>query len=170
MCEPVSIIGSLVSAGAAGAGTVAQANAAGRAGKAEAAQAAANAGYAYEAELGALRKGERDAATVKTAGSQIRAKAKVGFAKSGVDVQSGTALDAYSAVDRFSELDAETIRNNAAIDARGFRTQGLNYGQQAAATRAATDATVAGTIIGGVGSVFGGLASGYAATKRGAAK
>ena len=110
------------------------ATAAGQAGEAQAAQAEQK----TRAEVGAI---------------------KASSAASGVDVNSGSALDVQSSASELGELNAITIRGNAAKQAYGYETQGTSFQNQANLdTSQAADATTAGEI--GAGSTFlGGVGS-----------
>lgn len=48
-------------------------------------------------------------------------------AANGLDVNSGTPLDLQADTARMGELDALTIRNNAARNAYGYEVQGINF-------------------------------------------
>ncbi len=58
-----------------------------------------------------------------------------GQAASGVDVSSGSALDVKSSTQELGQVDALTIRSNAAREAYGYQVQGSNFGAQAEADR-----------------------------------
>lgn len=88
----------------------------------------------------ALAASNNEAATVKS-------KQKVGFAANGVDIGQGSAADVQTSTDYVRELNnsaitdaanqnAATIRDNAIKNAWGYRTQGVNYQETAAAQRA----------------------------------
>lgn len=61
------------------------------------------------------------------AGTESVAENKVALAGAGVDIQSGTALDILADTRAQSTLDVETIRNNAAREAWGHKTQAAQY-------------------------------------------
>ena len=63
-------------------------------------------------------------------------KQRAAFAANNIDSSSGTALDLISETAQFGEEDALAIRANAARDAWGFRTQGMNYRAQGTLARA----------------------------------
>lgn len=79
---------------------------------------------------------------------------------SGLDVNKGSNVDVRSSAAELGELDALTIRNNAARTAYGYQVQGLNYGAQASLNTAGSQsALTAGnlqaftSLAGGAGSV-----------------
>ena len=67
---------------------------------------------------------------------QMIGKQRAAFAANNIDSSSGTALDLISETAQFGEEDALAIRANAARDAWGFRTQGMNYRAQGTLARA----------------------------------
>ncbi len=110
---------------------------------------------------------------------QMIGKQRAAFAANNIDSSSGTALDLISETAQFGEEDALAIRANAARDAWGFRTQGMNYRAQGTLARAqarnqgtatllSTGAQMANTgynYFGGFGG--GGSAAPWSATKTG---
>jgi len=114
----------------------------------------------------ALAAGQQNAAT-----TSLRGAAKVGAIKtqqgaSGVDVNTGTAVDVQAGERQSAQLDTETVLNNAQRQAYGYRVQGVNYGAQAGldiaqagyAGQQASDATTAGFLKAG-GSLLSGAQS-----------
>ncbi|MFJ3117821.1 hypothetical protein ACIPI6_14900 [Pseudomonas protegens] len=92
-------------------------------GAATAAASEQNAAYANKAADDAIARGsfESDQQRLQTRaaiGSQ-----RAGFAANGVDVNSGSAANIQDDTAALGELDALTIRNNAAREAWGYRTQ-----------------------------------------------
>lgn len=72
---------------------------------------------------------------------------KAGFAGQGVDVNSGSALDVQADAAFLGELDALTIRTNAARDAQGFRDQAQNSRMGGTAARNQAYGQAAGTVL-----------------------
>lgn len=69
---------------------------------------------------------------------------------SGVDVNSGSAVDVRSSAASIGALDALTIRSNAARQAYGYETQGAEYEGEAAVDKSeASNANTSGLIKGG---------------------
>lgn len=96
--------------------------------------------------------------------SEQKTRAEVGAIKAasaagGVDVNSGSAVDVRSSAAELGELNAITIRSNAAKQAYGYETQATGSGNQATLdTLQGSNATTAGEI--GAGStLLGGLGS-----------
>jgi len=74
-------------------------------------------------------------------------------AASGVNPNTGSALDVRSSAAETGELDALTIRYNAQMQARDFQTQAASYGAQAGLYGASSDWAIANSILGGASSV-----------------
>lgn len=123
-------------------------------------QAAVSAGVArnnatmadYAAE-DAKRRGEQDALEVQRRAAAIKSSQRVGAAAHGLDLGYGTPADLQDQTDFFAQQDVNTVRNNAAREAWGYRTQGKNYRTQANATQSNGGLAVMGTLLGGAGQV-----------------
>lgn len=85
---------------------------------------------------------------------ELKTRAAVGAIKasqgaSGIDVNSGSALDTQKSQDVLGQLDALSIRSNAARQAYGYQNQAASYEGEAALDRSgASAATEAGNIAG----------------------
>ena len=96
--------------------------------------------------------------------ASLQTRAKVGGiianeAAGNIDVNSGSALDVRSSAQQLGELNAITIKSNAARQAYGYETQSSSEAaQQQLDTSSAANATTSGDIGAGA-SVFGGLGS-----------
>lgn len=93
---------------------------------------------------------------------QIVGAQRASFAAQGIDANTGSATDVQSDTARIGELDALTIRNNAAREAWGYQTTGFNERQQglltersAANTAAGIRASSYGTLLTGASEVYG---------------
>lgn len=102
---------------------------------------------------------------------------KAGQAASGIDVNSGSAVDVRSSADELGQLDALTVRSNAAREAYGYKVQASNFGAEAESDKfAASNDIIAGKEakeagdIAAVGSILGGInaAVGSASAQKGA--
>lgn len=105
--------------------------------------------------LEVMQQGQRQSGQARMAGSKAIAGQKVAFAANGVDSTSGTPLSLMADSRMMSELDATTLRNNAAREARGIQTQAGQLEKQAAATRRAGNWSLAGSLIGAAGQSAG---------------
>lgn len=150
----------------AAAGAVASAGAAVYSGNAQAAQAgyqaqvaANNATIAQQNATYALQAGaaKEQASRIKTAALVAQQKAIQGA--SGLDVNSGSDVDVRGSTNVLGELDALTIRNNAAREAYGYGTQGSNFTAQAGLDRAAASNDATSGYIGGASSLLSSASS-----------
>lgn len=165
MADPGTLIaaGSLVTglAGAATSAVGAESQA-----KATAAQATYQAQVAANNQIIANQNAEAAVAQgdVQAQNQSLQNAARVGGiiaaqGASGVDVNSGSNLDVQKSQREVGELDAQTIRYNAAQQARGFEEEAASAGGQAGLYNAeAAYAPVAGDI-GAAGSLLGGASS-----------
>lgn len=79
-------------------------------------------------------------------------------AGNGLDVSSGSPWRLQIDTAQLGELDASTIRNNAALAAYGYRVKGMNFGAEAdLASARATESSRAGAL-GAFSSIIGGSA------------
>jgi len=74
---------------------------------------------------------------------------RAALAAQGVDVNDGTAVDLQADSAMLGELDALTIRNNAAMEAFGFQRQASSFRNQGRAAVSEGAQNAAGTILGG---------------------
>lgn len=99
---------------------------------------------------GAMLAGQRLQAGRRNVGAQ-----RVAAAGSGVDANVGSAVDLQGEEAHFSALDAQTIRNNAAAQAWGIRTQS-GFDSLAAQNKAsAVKQQSYNTLLTGVGNTYG---------------
>jgi hypothetical protein len=113
--------------------------------------------YAREAEAS----GRRDTIPVRFRGAQIRGAQRAAYAQSGASVESGTAQSFYAHTEAMTEFDVNTVTNNAAREAFGFRTQGLEYLQRANQLDAAMKGNAQGAVLTGLGQGLAGAADLY---------
>lgn len=90
--------------------------------------ALANAATADFSAKDAVERGAADEATHRSQTKQLIGKQRVTLAAQGQDLTSGTGLDIQTDTARQSEIDALTIRANAAREAYGYKVQ--SYGSQ----------------------------------------
>jgi hypothetical protein len=154
-----SLAASAIGAGVGAMGAISSANAASASASYNAQVAAQNQQIATQNATLAGQAGEAQAAQ-----QQQKTRAEVGAIKtsqaaSNVDVNSGSALDVQSSAASLGELNAITIRTNAAREAYGYETQSTSFENQAQldAAQSASDMTAGEigaptTILGGLGS------------------
>lgn len=118
-----------------------------QAGEASAAANMQNAAISRAQAADSLKRGEfeADQQRIKTAGAVGTQRA--GFAGNGVDVNSGSAALVQDDTAALGELDALTIRNNAAREAWGYNIQADQYEQAAGnAKKSANNAIMGGLV------------------------
>lgn len=143
MCDPITIAAVTMAAGSAY-------NAYGQyqTGKYNAAVADENARLADISAEEAITLGEADVSRFRMNINQIRGRQRAAIGASNIEM-SGSALDISEDTAQIGELEIATIRNNAARDAYGFRTQGLNYRAQGRLDRFAGRTGAIGTLLTG---------------------
>lgn len=87
--------------------------------------------------------------------ANLRANQRTQAAASGIDINSGSALDLQNASISEGEFDAETIRFNAARAKWGYDSQANNMDAQAINARAIGRSARTNALIGGVADAFG---------------
>lgn len=102
----------------------------------------------------ALERGALDEQRFRQGVRVLIGSQRVGFAGQNVDVGSGSAVDVQADAAFLGELDALTIRNNAAREAWGFRVQAENARMGGSAAAMASRWGAASTIVGAGGSLF----------------
>lgn len=75
----------------------------------------------------ALRQGEQDAGRARMKGSEMVARQRVAFSNSGVDASVGTPAQVAASTSMWTELDAQTSRNNAMRKAFGYKQSARKY-------------------------------------------
>lgn len=84
---------------------------------------------------------------------------KANQAASGVDVNSGSALDVRSSAAETGQLNAITLKSNAIRQAYGFQTEATNDMAQASLDKSEAKSDMLGGIIGGATTFLGGVGS-----------
>lgn len=149
MCEPMTIAAIATAAGAAY-----SAHSQNQAGKYNAAVANENAKLAEGSAQDAIAQGEADVARYRTQIRALRGRQRAAIGSSNIEL-SGSPLDIMVDTATIGELDVQTIRNNAARNAYGFRTQGLNFRAQAKLDRYAGRTGAIGTLLTGGAQAYG---------------
>jgi hypothetical protein len=91
--------------------------------------------------------------------SLIEGAQRAALASQGGDINSGSPLDIVGDTARAGEFDAQTIRNNAAMHAYGFRVQAANAGAQSNLSSASAASTMANLPFGLGSSLLSGASS-----------
>lgn len=91
------------------------------------------------AELGAqsaLLQGKSEVAKLTAAAGQLKSRQKVALAANGIDLGVGNAAEIQASTDMMKEIDADTIKANAMRTAWGYRSNAMNFTNQARTARA----------------------------------
>ena len=123
----------------------------------------------------ALERGRETEKRQRMATSQLMGAQRASYAGQNVQLDDGSALEAASQAAYFGEIDALTVRNNAALEAWGYKQTALNSVIQGKMAYAQGVSNSIGTILGGGGqmmamSVQGGGSSGGSGSSGGGGK
>ena len=127
------------------------------------------------AELGAqsaLNQGQQQVGALTLKAGQLKSSQRVAMAANGIDLGVGNAAEIQASTDIMKEIDSNTLTSNAVRSAWGYRTQAVNYQNEAIMKRGAADGISPGgsafsSLLGSAGSVAG---SWYSLNKSGALK
>lgn len=96
-----------------------------------------NASVADAQAQDAIERGHEDESRYRSGVRDLIGSQRAGFAASGVDVGFGSSVDVQADAAFLGELDALTIRNNAAREAWGYNVQATDLRKRAEITRRA---------------------------------
>jgi hypothetical protein len=152
-------------------GQVKAGKAAKEAGKSEHAAADAQAGLLdYNAQIAdaqaadAITRGQEEENRYRQGVRTLIGSQRAGFAGQGVDIGVGSAVDVQADTAYLGELDALTLRTNAAREAWGFRTQATDLRNRARVTRQTGIFAEQGANAQGNAAYVGAAATGLAGT------
>lgn len=113
-----------------------------------------NAELARQAQTDAIQRGQQQEgyARMKAGGEIAAARAQAGA--SGVDGTVGSPVDAMADLRMMSEMDALTLRNNAAREAWGYQVEEKKQEREAGMARQRADNAFVSTILGGGGDML----------------
>lgn len=114
-----------------------------------------NQGIAEQNAVAVERAGADDAEGYRRRGRQVAGQQATALAAGNLDMSGGTALDLLLDTARGSEMDAQTARYNAQMEARGIRIEGRNMRMQGRVDRRASRVGAGATILGSAGSAAG---------------
>ncbi|HLG49081.1 MAG TPA: hypothetical protein VKY24_22745 [Reyranella sp.] len=116
-----------------------------------------------------LQQGRVDEQNQRLKSAALLGAQRAALASQGGDVDSGSPLDLQADTARAGEYDAQTIRNNAALKAYGYRVQAANTGAdanldsyKAADAMASLPYGIGSSLLGGASSIVRGWPSGMA--------
>ena len=115
------------------------------------------------AELGAqsiLNQGQQQVGALTLKAGQLKSSQRAAMAANGIDLGTGSAVEIQASTDIMKEIDANTLTTNAVRSAWGYRTQAVNFENEALTKRATAGAispfgSAAGSLLGSAGSVAG---------------
>lgn len=124
----------------------------------QAAMANVNSNLGEQQAQQAIDAGQLEESKSRVATANLKGSQRAAMAANGVALDEGSALSAQTSTDIMGEIDANTIRTNALMQAWGYRTQSSNARAQAMTTAAAGNAINPGsawtsTLLGGAGTV-----------------
>lgn len=164
MCDLVTAltIGSTV-VGAAG--QIQAGNAQAAASRYNAQVAEMNAKMADRAARDAIERGQIEEQNKRREIAAIQGRQQAAMAANGVDLTFGSPLDTLVDTAVLGEIDALTIRRNAAREAYDYEVQGVNYRADATLARMNASSATSGGYMGALGTVLGGGAKAYQSYK-----
>jgi hypothetical protein len=119
-------------------------------------------GYAQRA----LQQGQVDEQNARLKSAALLGSQRAALASQGGDVDSGSPLDIQADTARAGEYDVQTIRNNAALKAYGYRVQAANAGAEAnlddfkaGSATASLPYSIGSSLLGGAKSLLGNMPS-----------
>lgn len=125
------------------------------------------------AELGAqsaLLQGQQQVGALTLNAGRLKSRQRAALAANGVSLSEGNAVEIQASTDIMKEIDANTLTANAVRSAWGYRTQAVNFQNEALTKRATAGAispfgSAAGSLLGSAATVAG---SWYSLNKVGA--
>lgn len=124
-----------------------------------------NATLADRAAKDALERGAREEQQKRMEIAQLQGRQRAAMAANGVDLTFGSPLDALVDTATMGELDALTIRRNAAREAFDIEVQGVNHRADATLSRMNASSARTGGFLDAAGTVLGGGAKVFAQQK-----
>lgn len=107
----------------------------------------------YQAE-DALQRGQVNERMMRRQTKQVIGSQRASLASQGVDINKGSALDVQADAAYLGELDALTIRNNAAKEAWGYKVQANDYRNKGKIAKREGMFGAFNTILGSAGSLL----------------
>lgn len=142
-------------------GQVQQGKAAAQAARFNSKVADMNAEIAERQARDALERGKLEEQKKRTQVQQVLGRQKAAMAANGVDVGFGSPLDTLVDTATLGEVDALTIRSNAAREAYDYRVRGANGRAQAGLDRMNADASETAGYLGAAGTLLTGGAKAF---------
>lgn len=124
-----------------------------------------NATMADRAAKDAMERGAAEEQKKRMEIASIQGRQRAAMGANGVDMTFGSPLDTLVDTATMGELDALTIRRNAAREAYDYEVQGVNYRSDATLSRMNARSAKTGGYLGAAGTVLGGGADAYKSYK-----
>jgi hypothetical protein len=105
----------------------------------------------------AYRRGDIEMANVRRKGALILGQQRAGLAGQGIDINTGSAATIQEQTRVMTEVDAQTVSNNAALEAWGYKASAIQSRFQGSMARAAGTQQAIGTLLtaGSQAAVYG---------------
>lgn len=113
-----------------------------------------NAGFAEWQAADATTRGQVNETRQRQSTEQVIGAQRTSLATQGVDVNSGSSLDVQADASYLGELDALTIRSNAAKESYGYKVQAEDYRKRGQYAKQEGDMNAVQSIIGGGSSLL----------------
>ena len=120
-----------------------------------------NAQFAELSAESAITRGNKQAADVKRNTKKIIGSQRAAMAAQGISIDSGSALDVQEDTAMIGELEAMKVKNNAWMEAFGYKVQAQQDRQQGKIGKMAADNTAATTLATGGWKAVGGAYKAY---------
>lgn len=161
MADPVTlaVVAGVAGAGVSAFGQVQQGNATRNAALYQAQVARNNALIAEQNAQYAEKAGAARAAAKSLEGAAVGGKIKAAQAASGVDVNSGSAVNVRQSQRQQAKLDTETVLSNALLEAYGYRARATGYEAEAGLEGMRAEQAPIGAAIGATGSLLSSASS-----------
>lgn len=127
---PLALAAGIAGAGISAAGALEGGAASANAADYQAQVASNNAIIAKQNADYAIKSGQQQASTQSMKGAATAGKIKANQASSGVDVNTGSAVNVQQSAREVAKLDTDTVLNNSELKAYGYRTDATNYTAQ----------------------------------------
>lgn len=117
-----------------------------------------NAKLAETSAQGAMLRGEREVGALTLKAGMLKGRQRVALAANGVDLGVGSAAEIQASTEIMKEIDANTIKSNAVMEAWGHRTQSVNSRNEGLMARSTASGispfgSAAGSLLGNAGQV-----------------
>lgn len=151
---PLALAAGIAGAGISAVGAVEQGQATANAATFSAEVAKNNALIADYNAQHAIQAGQTQAAGQSLKGAAAGGKIKAGQAASGIDVNSGSALNVQQSERETAKLDTETVLSNAKLQEYGYRSQETSFKAQSELDKLTAEQAPIGATIGAGGSLL----------------